>query len=290
MASLIRRTDSTTIKKNKIIFPRKHASILSKTATIKNILNIILSNPMLPRLLLLLRPSYEAAKPVFPSSSSSRPNNRAKKGEEHPPHSHPPLSASAFPPLLSNERTNDVDGSGGMVVVVPICLWVLAVCVPLPPTPPSPRKNLHWHRLCSSGGTKAPLPFLPFSLFTSFPSLLPFSLCLPSLTLSRCCDRARGDMGFDEIVKKYPVLRPMTSHIRARKIDKMVEIIVESRFPPPPLAAFPIREGSPSGPFSRCDATLLFLGGADGWAGLKWAAAAPDGHTARGEGGRGGGQ
>ena len=39
--------------------------VFSVKLRLKNFLNIILPNPMLPRLL-LLGPSYEAAKPVFP--------------------------------------------------------------------------------------------------------------------------------------------------------------------------------------------------------------------------------
>ncbi len=79
-------------KKRIKLSSRENMQVFSVKLRLKNFLNIILSNPMLPRLLLLLRPSYEAAKPVFPSSSSSRPNNRAKKGEEHP------ISPSPLPP------------------------------------------------------------------------------------------------------------------------------------------------------------------------------------------------
>ena len=153
---------------------------------------------MLPRLLLLLGPSYEAAKPVpllflpLPHPVQTIEPRREKSILPIPI---PPLRFRL--PLPSPlKRTHERCGwkwRDGRRRRPNLFVGLGSVC---PSSPYSQKSSLAQALLLRRNEG----PFLFLSLHS--PSLLPFSLCLPSLTLSRCCDRARGDMGFDEIVTK----------------------------------------------------------------------------------------
>ncbi len=161
--------------------------------------------------------SCEASPSPFPSSSSSRPNNRAKKGEEHPPHSHPPSPLPPSPPLSSqtNARTMwmEVEGWSSSSSQSVCGSWQCVSLFPL------------LAKIFIGTGSAPPEERRPFPLSLSSLPLPPPLQFMSSLSHSLPLLRPRaGRYGIrrNSNKKYHDSWRTMISHIRARKIDKMV--------------------------------------------------------------------